>query len=560
LLSLLIVTLPAGTPRSALAQTEMGPTTADTAAPLATTKDAPTACLAASETRLWVSVSADAHTRLYTHTRTGTFAAGTAVNGRIVAMIAADDDLFVYFDDNAFYRFATERPQREIDLPERVRPISAAGKRGLLYALVPARCGAELASAATPETAPVARAIDPAEASLCVVAYDGLRWRPVAACPRAVNAPRDTALGPRILAFEDALLLFWVEVREGRVQYARLDLETARWQPGGVLGIPRLRRYWVTEVNRLPTLLAVVAADAESEKLLAFRLGPEAHDASGERWFPADLQLAVPDGVAELSFVDAAGFNQHVALLAHDAAGAPQLCFGRFGAEPLEAATSITALTRPPPLSVRRNPIFHVAALLVVVLVFAGLFVFRRGSMVRSLELPAGWTLAYTLQRLGGAAIDLIPFTVVGARLVGLPWLSAARELASWAIRSDQVSGGLSEQSILLWWGFSALTYGTYCLVMELLVRRTAGKALMGTHLLSETGQPLTRTQLLIRNAFRYLELLPPLWVLSFLVVLTRNRQRLGDIFARTIVVRRAPVQPPADDEPHQNDEPPKTE
>jgi uncharacterized RDD family membrane protein YckC len=42
-----------------------------------------------------------------------------------------------------------------------------------------------------------------------------------------------------------------------------------------------------------------------------------------------------------------------------------------------------------------------------------------------------------------------------------------------------------------------------------------------------------------VRNVLRCLELMPPFWVLGFVVVLSRNRQRVGDIFARTIVVRR---------------------
>ena len=44
--------------------------------------------------------------------------------------------------------------------------------------------------------------------------------------------------------------------------------------------------------------------------------------------------------------------------------------------------------------------------------------------------------------------------------------------------------------------------------------------------------------QVLARNVFRILEMTPPLWALNFLAVLTRNRQRLGDLFARTVVVR----------------------
>ncbi|MGB9626764.1 MAG: hypothetical protein ACPMAQ_18070, partial [Phycisphaerae bacterium] len=44
------------------------------------------------------------------------------------------------------------------------------------------------------------------------------------------------------------------------------------------------------------------------------------------------------------------------------------------------------------------------------------------------------------------------------------------------------------------------------------------------------------------RNAARILELETylPIWPLAMIVFFTRNRQRLGDLFARTVVVERA--------------------
>jgi uncharacterized RDD family membrane protein YckC len=59
----------------------------------------------------------------------------------------------------------------------------------------------------------------------------------------------------------------------------------------------------------------------------------------------------------------------------------------------------------------------------------------------------------------------------------------------------------------------------------------------------TESGLRPRLWQIAVRNLLRYLELMPPYWVLGFVVVLSRNRQRVGDIFARTIVVRRAPTE-----------------
>ena len=90
----------------------------------------------------------------------------------------------------------------------------------------------------------------------------------------------------------------------------------------------------------------------------------------------------------------------------------------------------------------------------------------------------------------------------------------------------------------MLWWGIACGTSTLYALVMELLVQRTVGKLLMGTRVLSERGTAPHVLQTILRNVLRLLELMPPFWLLGFLVVLSRNRQRLGDIFARTLVVR----------------------
>jgi uncharacterized RDD family membrane protein YckC len=111
---------------------------------------------------------------------------------------------------------------------------------------------------------------------------------------------------------------------------------------------------------------------------------------------------------------------------------------------------------------------------------------------------------------------------------------------------SVQSSAVLPETRTMIWWGLTIGTHTTYCLIMELLTRRTAGKALVGTRILSESGEPASAGQIVVRNSVRLLELLPPLWFLAALVIISRNRQRAADIFARTIVVRRVQPQEPA--------------
>jgi len=125
------------------------------------------------------------------------------------------------------------------------------------------------------------------------------------------------------------------------------------------------------------------------------------------------------------------------------------------------------------------------------------------------------------------------------AAILQVDWQAALQQLSGWAAGSDMSAGRLPGAKTMAWWALSCGVHTVYGIVMESLTQRTLGKMLVGTRVVSEGAQPVRFGQIVVRNLLRLLELLPPLWLLGFLVVLSRNRQRLGDIFARTIVVRR---------------------
>jgi uncharacterized RDD family membrane protein YckC len=179
--------------------------------------------------------------------------------------------------------------------------------------------------------------------------------------------------------------------------------------------------------------------------------------------------------------------------------------------------------------------------LLAVLAVFMTLVLFRRGSITRAAALPPGYALAFTTQRVAAWLIDFLPFMLVAAAVVGVSWTESLQHVLGWALNAQAESAlpAAERLRVMLWWGLSAGGYTLYCLVMELITGRTVGKVLLGVRVLSETGRRATLLQVLIRNGSRLLELLPPLWVLGFLALLTRNRQRVGDVFARTVAVRR---------------------
>lgn len=140
-----------------------------------------------------------------------------------------------------------------------------------------------------------------------------------------------------------------------------------------------------------------------------------------------------------------------------------------------------------------------------------------------------------------------MPFTIAAAGAVGIPWGEGLGTLGRWGILPAP-ERGLPEQDVLMWWGLSVVGYTTYSLVMELITGRTVGKLLARVRLVSEAGTRPTAGQVLTRNLTRLIEFMPQFWVFVVLVLLSRNRQRMGDIFARTVAVRLVPRQPPSAD------------
>jgi uncharacterized RDD family membrane protein YckC len=82
-----------------------------------------------------------------------------------------------------------------------------------------------------------------------------------------------------------------------------------------------------------------------------------------------------------------------------------------------------------------------------------------------------------------------------------------------------------------------------YFVFLEALLGATLGKFLTGLRVVDEKGEPITWGQSAIRNAFRVVDGLV-LYIIGFITMcLTEKRQRLGDLVAGSVVVRRV-VQP----------------
>jgi uncharacterized RDD family membrane protein YckC len=83
-------------------------------------------------------------------------------------------------------------------------------------------------------------------------------------------------------------------------------------------------------------------------------------------------------------------------------------------------------------------------------------------------------------------------------------------------------------------------TFFAYFFVTESLFAATPGKWFMGIKVVSRTGGPCTFLQSLTRNLVRLIEANPILSLPGgLIVVFTKHKQRIGDLLAGTVVVRR---------------------
>jgi len=460
-------------------------------------------------------------------------------------MVSAAGTLYAFVEDGAFYSLTDDQWLRERDLPRRARPAELAGADGAVYALVNATLAGELPRFAAGTQPAASQALDPGEAALAVARYDSRGWAAVAACPQLPQSAGATpGRGPRLLATHGGVLLAWTSADGARIECAELDPETGTWHPLDSLPAPSdLRDYWLASVNRERTLVLATRA-ARGEDLNVRRLVGGAGQGPPP-WRAARLQLSeLSGGAAAGHYVGALGFNQHVALLLGDGDSQWYLRFGRVDGRPAEPSVPVAGVfEQPHGLGVGRQ---WVPAVLLLVLfgMMLSLFVFRRGALVAPVALPEGCAVALAMQRLLGCLIDLAPFVLATGALLRVDWQGGLRELLQWGMRWTWGDDGTVSQTpvaaTLVWWLVACAAHTLYALVMELLTQRTIGKVLTGTRLLSESGQAPAAPQIIVRNLVRFVELLPPMWVLGFLIVLSRNRQRAGDIFARTVVVRRA--------------------
>lgn len=495
---------------------------------------------ASDENVLWVAVIRESGSVLYRRPAGGEFDFGRKTNRGIHALSTFDGDAVAVFDDGSIYRYGAGRidGRPEAILPDRALPIDLLDTGARLYAVISSAAAARLTRHPRGENEqPVP--FQPGGAPLSIALYDHRDWYALAPCPtEVVSAPTDR-LQPRLSQIGEKLVLIWRDA--DALLWSAWDERRAAWQSPQHVSAGAVAGYWATVVSRVPTLTLVRVDREGRENVEVLRLLSETAVDGAASWRPAALRLSsLPDGTSVRRYERATGFNQHVVLLGMNQDAQPLLQFARVGDAPTEETVELLSIFEQHGRARMRHDLFQAATFFAVLMIMLGLFALRRATIFTPAALPGGMSPALAVQRLVGWLIDFAPITIATAAAQSFSWRDGIASLTDWVIGASRMET-LPDAEMLRWWAVSVVVYAAYALLMELLFGRTVGKMLTGTWIASEAGARPAFWQIILRNAIRLVELIPQFWVFGLLVIVSRNRQRLGDIFARTVVVRATP-------------------
>lgn len=208
----------------------------------------------------------------------------------------------------------------------------------------------------------------------------------------------------------------------------------------------------------------------------------------------------------------------------------------------IEPFAVVSPLMPPPPPLVPRWMTQSVQ-FVVFLASFATVFLWRRESVVFAVVLEPDQVVAPLTRRTPALLLDMLLISPLVLLAMFLLW-QVSRDT------SDRPADGMyweslaGLRSVSVWiWPTYGVVYALYGVVTEGLTRTTPGKHVFQMRVVAEGGGRCTMRAVWIRNLVRMAEFsFPPVILLA---LMTRNRQRLGDILARTVVVSPSP--PPAE-------------
>lgn len=473
----------------------------------------------------------------------------------------ADRCLYVFYVNQAHCRYTPERGWRAHQLPEKTTPKAIAGqstpKQSLLWAVVEPEVAAaidaewqqwrrERASQPDPaerdEQRDIPELVTPPgelEKTYCLVSYDGLLWRPGFAVPAdCFGSERVWLCAGRVRHH-----LFWQKkLNDTQIEYARHEVE--RWTRGEPIVLSGVAESATVGLMNTNVVFAALVKQAGTEKKLRCEGAWRPGAAPIEQKWTALPTLQGADG-AELR--PEAGWSPGLfagrLVLARMTKDGPQVgMWDAFKGGPPQQPFQPIPLSSATDGQGSAAGMRELAAMLVVALLILLVFWRRQAAITSAVPLPAGLLIVGPGRRILAFLIDALPALMVISWIWYEPIMSFYQE-----VQSMQAAGKRPEQipESLTWaWVWFRVIYVSYSMLFELFAATTPGKRLLGCFVLSETLERPSPLQVAVRNVFKLVELEPMLKIWPFLLVVffTRNRQRLGDLLARTIVVERQAV------------------
>lgn len=101
----------------------------------------------------------------------------------------------------------------------------------------------------------------------------------------------------------------------------------------------------------------------------------------------------------------------------------------------------------------------------------------------------------------------------------------------------DLTDGFVQFDPTFLGWVVTAGIYFGYFAANEIIWNRTIGKRIAGVKVVSTSGARVTSMQIVLRNVFRIVDMIPvPVPLGIWLIAVPSKRMRIGDIVGRTTV------------------------
>lgn len=482
--------------------------------------------------------------------------------GSVERCAVVDDRLHLIYGNGSHHSYTTGDNRRELQLPGRSIPDALAGEsdlpRPFLWALVDAATADAVeedwrqavaraalrrqlrSSAPSTQTAVIT---EPApsiqrrpKGTYHLVKYDGAEWQPGFAAPADCGQRQMTWLCISGGRFH----LLWLANQNDNVVHYAWATE-GLWTTGPEIRLNRPPQQGLAQVFNGQLIFVAMLPGSGGQGLLEcqpWAWWTATGDPGGGRWTAGQPLETVKDETLVLRQDAALGGTGDQLVVYRRTYESMELGFwkptGGMPSRPFYAVQPDAGPLRESESQKTRE----LVALVAVGLLFLLVFWRRQESLANPASLPPGFVLARNSKRLLAAVIDMLPASAI----VSTIWqqeLSQFFEQVKLSMASQEALP-LTAEIIWVLFGFR-LIYVGYCLAFEMLTFTTPGKRLLGCRVFAETGERPARMQVLIRNLLRLVELEPYLmvWPFLFLVLFTANRQRLGDLLARTVVAEQ---------------------